>query len=282
MVILDEPSISKKKSDVLFYEGSNLVDRIKNIESLMNFHRSQVYYYVKTSKCFVHHIRDFNGTDYIVGKGKHTWLNYDYQWSTKTNKIAKGIIEQSIKQGYFDFYYYANSSAPEKTVASYIERNYSPQKTESWFPDDETENYCLRVDLNDSTLLSFLSCYGSSCFGIYNISIDAYLPYLPYENENEWFYKDVSAMIFHKEVLANALCVSNYSNEYELMTALESIRSRSCAIQKKVIIELLHRLEPGAEKNKNGQYAVPRKPGVPYDMTWSNNLRENARKHVLV
>lgn len=45
-----------------------------------------------------------------------------------------------------------------------------------------------------------------------------------------------------------------------------------------MIIELLHRLEPGAEKNKNGQYAVPRQPGVPYDMTWSNNLRENARK----
>lgn len=273
-----EPSISKKKSDVLFYEGSKLVDKIENIESLMNFHKSQVYYYVKTPKCFVHHIRDFSGTDYIVGKGKHTWIKYDFQRSKKHNKIANEIVEQSVRLGYFDFYYFSNSSAPAKTVQSYIERNYSPEKMENWFLDDETDNYCLRIDINDSSLLSFLAHYGSSCFGIYNIPIDAYLPYSPYENENEWFYKNVSEMTFHKEVLANALGVSNYSNEYELMTSLESIRSRSSVVQKEVVSTLLHRLEPGAVKNKRGQYEVPRQPSVPYDMTWSNNLRENARK----
>lgn len=267
----------KKKSDVLFYEGSKLVDTVKNIENLMNFHRSQVYYYVKTPKCFVHHIRDFSGVDYIVGKGKHTWINYDYQWSTNLNKIAQKVVDKAVEQGYFDFYYFANAAMPKKIVESFICRHYEPQKADCWFSDDETDNYFLRVDITDLTLLSFLTHYGDSCFGIYNIPLDAYLPYLPYESEDEWFYKDIYEMEFHKKVLENALCVSDYTNEYELMRALETIRSRSNQVQKRVVIELLHRLEPGAVKNKNGQYSVPRKPGVPYDMTWSTNLREKAR-----
>lgn len=273
-----EVPISKKKSDLLFYEGSNLVDKIENIESMVNFHESQVYYYVKKKQCYEHHIRDYSGVDYIVGKGKHTWIKYDFHRSMKLEKIAKEIVEESIKQGYFDFYYFGNLSATDKTVQSYIERNYSPQKIENFFLDDETDNFCLRIDVNDLKLLSLLVRYGSSCYGIYNIPIDAYLPYLPYENENEWFYKNVSEMLFHKEVLINALGVSRYSNEYELMTALESLRSRSCDVQKEVARILLQRLEPGAVKNKRGQYEVPRQLGVPYDVAWSNEWRENARK----
>ena len=272
-----DPAMSKKKSDALFYEGSKLVDKVENIEKLMNFHRSQVYYYVKTPKCLVHHIRDFSGVDYIVGKGKHTWLNYDYQWSTNLNKIAHKVVEKAVEQGYFYYYFFANASTSNKILESYICRHYVPQKADCWFSDDETDNYFLRVDVTDLTLLSFLTHYGDSCFGIYNIPLDAYLPYLPYESEDEWFYKDIYEMEFHKKVLENALCVSDYNNEYELMTALENIRNRSNQVQKRVIIELLHRLEPGAIKNKNGQYFVPRQPGVPYDMTWSTNLRENAR-----
>ena len=273
-----DPLDKKKKSDVLFYEGSKFVEKIENIESLRNFHRSQVYYYVKTPECFVHHIRDFSGFDYVVGKGKHTWLNYDYQRSTKINKISKKIVEQAVQKGYYDFYYFLNSSTPGRVLESYIARHYTPQIASGWFSDDETANYVLRVDINDLTLISFLAYYGNSCFGIYNIPIDAYLPYLPYESENEWFYKDVDEMTFHKEVLESAICVTNYNNEYELMTALEAIRKRSSAVQQQVINELLRRLEPGAIKNRNGQYAVPRRLDESADMTWSRNVRENARK----
>ena len=175
-----DPSTSIKRSDVLFYEGSKFVDKVKNIEGLLNFHKSQVYYYVKTSKCFVHHIRDFSGADYIVGKGKHTWLNHDYQRSTHLNKIAHKILDKAIKEGHFDFYYFSNASTPNKILESYICRRYTPQKANNWFSDDETENYFLRVDISDLDLLSFLSHYGNSCYGIYNIPLDAYLPYLPY------------------------------------------------------------------------------------------------------
>ena len=129
-----------------------------------------------------------------------------------------------------------------------------PQKADCWFSDDETDNYFLRVDITDLTLLSFLTHYGDSCFGIYNITLDAYLPYLPYESENEWFYKDIYEMEFHKKVLENALYVSDYNNEYELMTALETIRSRSNQVQKRVVIELLHRLEPASEGLEPGTH----------------------------
>lgn len=274
--VYHDPSTLKKKSDVFFYEGSKLVDKVVNIENLMNFHRSQVYYYIKTPECLVHHIRDFSGEDYIVGKGKHTWHNYDYQWSRNLNKIAKKNVEQAIKQGYFDFYYFTSGSTPDKVLESYICRHYTTPKVDNWFSDDETNNYILRVDITDLTLLSLLSRYGNLCFGIYNIPIDAYLPYLPYESENEWFYRDVYEMTFHKKVLESALCVSEYNNEYELMTALEAIRNRSSEAQKRVVIELLHRLEPGAVKNKDGHYSVPRQPGTKNDMTWSNNVHENA------
>ena len=272
-----DSSISKKKSDVLFYEGSSLVDKVENIENLMNFHKSQVYYYIKTAKGFVHHIRDFNGVDYIIGKGKHTRIKYDYQRSKKLNEIVNKKVEEAIKQGYLDFYYFSNASTSSKVIESYISRHYVQQKVDGWFLDDETNNFVLRIDIEDLTLLSLLNYYSDSSFGIYNIPIDAYLPHLPYESEDEWFYKNVYEMNFHKKVLESALCVCDYNNEYELMMALEAIRNRSSEVQKRVIGELLRRLEPGAVKNKNGQYAVPRQSEKEYDMTWSKNVGENAK-----
>lgn len=249
-----DPSTSKKKSDVLFFEGSTLSAEVKDISAMGDHHYGNVYYAKKKKGIYTHYVRDFENNTYIIGKSKQAKLNCEIQRYESIKKITEKIVAKSKEDGLYRFYYYSNPSTQGTVLESYLSRHCNPVKVENYFYDDETCNYYVDVDINDINLIAFLKHYGSSSFAIYGIEIDDYLPYLPYESEDNWYYNSITKMEFHKKVLSNAVETNPTQTENELMLSLENLRNRSRDVQEHVLFELFRRLLPDAMEYHNPYY----------------------------
>lgn len=248
-----DPATSKKKSNMLFYGGSTLLAKVEDISS-MKESIGGVYYTKKEKGYYTHYIRDINNEVYVKGRSKNTQLKCEHDRHIIIKKITKEIVDKAINNGIYRFYYFSNPSTPGTVLESYLARHCNPIKTENYFSDDETCNYYVDVDINDINLIAFLKYYGASGFAIYGIELDDYLPYLPYESENNWYYNSVSQMVFHRKVLSNAIETNSTQTENELMLSLEKLRNRSRDVQEHVQFELFRRLLPDALEYHNPYY----------------------------
>lgn len=246
-----DPTTSKKKSDVLFFEGSTLSAEVKDISAMGDHHYGNVYYAKKKNGIYTHYIRNFENNTYIIGKSKQAKLNCEIQRYESIKKITEEIVTKSKEDGLYRFYYYSNTSTQGTVLESYLSRHCNQVKVKNYFSDDETCNYYVNVDIN---LVAFLKYYGSSGFAIYGIEIDDYLPYLPYESEDNWYYNSTTKMEFHKKVLSNAIETNPTQTENELMLSLENLRNRSRDVQEHVLFELYRRLLPDAMEYHNPYY----------------------------
>ena len=249
-----DPITSKKKSDVLFFEGSTLLTEVKDVSVMGDHHYGYVYYAKKKNGVYTHYIRDIENNTYIIGKSKQAKLNCEIQRHEYIRKITEEIIAKAKEDGIYRFYYYDNPSTQGTVLASYLSRHCNPVKVKNYFSDDETCNYYVDIDINNINLIVFLKYYGASGFAIYGIELDNYLPYLPYESEDNWYYNSVHQMVFHKRVLSNAIEINSVQTENDLMLSLENWRNRSRDVQEHVQFELFRRLLPDALEYHNPYY----------------------------
>lgn len=249
-----DPTTSKKKSDILFYAGSTLLAKIENISAMRAQRQEGVYYTKKENGTFTHYIRDVNNDVYIIGKSKHTWVDCTGKRLKAIRKMAQNIVTRAEKNGTYRFYYHSNPSTQGTVLESYLSKHCNPVKIENYFSDDETSNFYVDIDINDINIVAFLKYYGASGFAIYGIELDNYLPYLPYESEDNWYYDSVPQMVFHKKVLSNAVETNPMQTENELMLSLEELRNRSRDVQEHVQFELFRRLLPDALEYHNPYY----------------------------
>ncbi len=238
-----------------------------------------IYYAKKKNGVHIHYIRDIENKIHIVGKSKQDKLNCEIQRHEAIKKITEEIVAKAKEDGVYRFNYYANSSTQGTVLESYLSRHCNPIKIENYFYDDETCNYYVDVDINDINLIAFLKYYGASGFAIYGIEIDNYLPYLPYESENNWFYNSVQQMVFHKKVLSNAIETYSKQTENELMLSLENLRYCSRDVQEHVLFELFRRLLPDVPEYHNPFYDWAKKEyRVEKELLFAENRLNNIWK----
>lgn len=241
-------------SDILFYRGSTLVATVKNVVSMGDHHYGDIYYAVKRDNIFTHFIRDIHGNEHIIGRSPHTWVDCEAKRSSRIRKMADDAVKSALELGYYRFYYCSDPSTPGTVLESYLHRHYKPTKVDNYFGDDETCNYFVDVDVNDVELIVFLKYYGKFGYAIYGIAIDEYLPYLPYENANWWYYRSASQMNFHRKVLKNALLNNESVTEETLMLELEKERYRSQNVQEHVLFQLFRRVLPDVPEFNNSYH----------------------------
>ena len=248
------PNDNTCTSDILFFKGSSLLTKVKNVSAIGDHHYGNIYYAKKKKGVYTHYIRDIDNNVHIIGKSKQAKLNCEIHRYEAIRKIVTETVNKAIEDGTYRFYYYSNPSTQGTVLESYLTRHCTPIKIDNYFSDDETCNYYVDIDINDTNLIVFLKYYGSSSFAIYGIELDNYLPYLPYESEDNWYYNSVSQMVFHRKVLSNALETNCDETENALMLSLEKLRGRSTAVQDQVQFELFRRLLPDAKEYHNPYY----------------------------
>ena len=248
-----DPSTSKKKSDVLFFKGSTLLTKVKNVSAIAtgNQYNGDIYYAKRKNRVYTHYIRDINNNIYIIGKSDKDKLACNVYRHEAITKIVNDVVDKAKEEGIYRFYFSSNSSTQGTVLESYLTRFYKPVKIDNYFSDDETYNYYIDVDINDINLIAFLKYYGTSGFAIYGIELDNYLPYLPYESEDSWYYNSVPQMLFHKNVLNNALESNCNETEDALMLSLEKLRKHSSTVQEQVVFKLFIRLLPDVMEYHN-------------------------------
>lgn len=275
-----EYDTKKKKiiSSLMIYEGNTLTNKIENIVNpIRNAPNGGVGFSVVDGSGFLHMICEFDGMIRTVGMSRGTWFECEAKRMKALREKVDNLLQESIKQGYFEYYFSVDYSNGMKILESYLQRYNKPERIQNFFGDDDTKNYKVRIRVDDIDGISFLMYYGFSGYAIYEIPIDEYLTFVPEEDEREFFYRTHKKLGFHEEVLNNALSVSGYQSVVELQRAIEEYRKRSREIQVMLVVELFRRLNPMREMmTTEGDCASHGKKDV-LEKVWVDQQRKHAK-----
>ena len=265
-------STGKEETECMFFDGDTLVHTTRNIVGpIRNSTEGGVGFSVQEGNRQYHYVRETDGIICRVGVSKGSWVECESERTRTINEIVKELVCTAVKKGCFDYFFCESADNPSLIFASYLKEHYNPTRVENLFPDDETQNYKITVDINDLDLVSFLFWYGRSSYAIYDIPIENYLMFIPGNEDTEYLFGNKSELSFHEAVLEDALALSGFETVYELQKHVESYRNRTREIQQRILWELFTRLTPGSEQREPGHYWMPcQSDQIPDSSFWDN------------